>query len=133
MSAQNVEIIRRMMEAWWVGDYDVARAALDPQIEWHDPREMAGSQPVYRGHAGVEASIRNWVGTWDDFRYEPRELIDAGDKVLVIGRQSGRGKGSQVDVGSDLFHLWTLHDGKAVEMRMFTDRDEALEAAGLTE
>jgi ketosteroid isomerase-like protein len=131
LSAENVETIRAMLGAWSSGDLELARAVLHPDIEWYDPPEMADSPPVYRGRAGVEASMRNWVGTWEDFRYDPQDVIDAGDKVLVVGRQSGRGKGSDVEVAGDLFHVWTVRDGLAVEMHMFTNREQAFEAAGL--
>jgi ketosteroid isomerase-like protein len=131
VSTDNVEIVRHMHEAWSNGDLDAARRAMHPNIEWHEPPEQPGGRSVYRGYAEVEESIRNWVGTWNEFRYELLELIDAGEKVLSVGRQTGRGKGSGVEVTSDLLHLWTLRDGRVVEMRMFMDRAEAFRAAGL--
>ena len=130
MSRENVEVVRAIIEAWSAGDFARARAAMHPDIAWYDPPQQPG-QLLRRGHAGVEESIRNWLGAWEDWRYEPGEMLDAGDQVLVIGRQSGRGKGSQVEVSADLFHLWTIRNGMAVEMRMFMERDEALSAAGL--
>ena len=132
MSQENVEIVRRIFDAWSSGDLVAARALLHPEIEWHDPPQQPGAA-VRHGHAGVEESIRNWVSAWEEWHYELGEFIDAGERVLVIGRQSGRGKESRVAVTDDLFHLWTLSDGKAVEMRMFTHKPEALEAAGLSE
>ena len=135
MSAENVEVIRRMNEAFFAGGLETARAALHPDVEWHEPPDQP-DQPdddVHRGHAGTEDSIRNWTGAWEDWRYELVELIDLGERVLSVGRQSGRGKGSQVEVSSDLFHLWTLRDGKVVEARLFMHRDQAFEAAGLSD
>lgn len=131
VSADNVEIVRGMHKAWSSGDLAAALRAMHPDIEWREPPEQPGSRSVYRGYAGVEESILNWVGTWNEFRYELLELIDAGEKVLSVGRQTGRGKGSGVEVTSDLFHLWTVRDGAAIEMRMFMDRAEAFRAAGL--
>jgi uncharacterized protein len=131
VSVENVEVVRGMLKAWSSGDLDAARASLHPEIKWHDPPQQVGGGHVYRGLAGVGESMRNWVGTWDEWRYEPRELLDAGETVLAVGSQFGRGKGSKVEVSSDLFHLWTVREGKVVEMRMFLDRDEALKAAGL--
>jgi uncharacterized protein len=132
MSQENVEVVKRIVEAWSAGNLDAARNALDPDITWHDPPQQPGVMTRH-GLAGVEGSIRNWLSAWDDYRYELGQLIDTGEKVLMIGRQYGRGKGSQVEVSSDLFQVWTLRDGKVVEMRMFMDRVEALEAVGLSE
>jgi uncharacterized protein len=130
MSQENVEVVRRIFETWSRGDFEAAVALMDPGIEWYDPPRQPG--PVLRvGHAGVEESLREWMGAWEEWNYDAHQFIDLGHAVLQIGRQSGRGKGSQVEVADDLFHVWKLRDGRAVEMRMFTDRAEALEALGL--
>ena len=132
MSQENVEVVWRIAEAWSAGNLEASLAALNPEIAWYDaPQQPGGS--VRRGHSGVRESVRMWVGAWDAYRYQPEEVIDSGDKVLLVGRQLGRGKGSAVEVASELLHVWTLRDGKAVEMRMFMDRSEAFEAAGLRE
>jgi ketosteroid isomerase-like protein len=73
------------------------------------------------------------VGTWDEYQFELRELIDAGDHVLAVGWHRGRGKGSGVEVSEEIFSVWTLHIGEVVRQRMFRDRIQALEAAGLSE
>ena len=53
--------------------------------------------------------------------------------MLVGATARGRGKQSGVESGWHLWHLWTLREGKIVRGEGFTDRDEALEAAGLSE
>ena len=49
----------------------------------------------------------------------------------MLTRYIGRGKGSGVDVDTPGAHLWTVKDGRAVRMVVFSDRERALEAAGL--
>jgi hypothetical protein len=57
-----------------------------------------------------------------------------GDRVVVIGRWVGKGKGSGIEVQQPVTHVFTLHDGRAVRVELgYTGRDEALEAAGLSE
>jgi hypothetical protein len=74
------------------------------------------------------------MGAWEDYRYERRELIDCGDdRVLVAGRQTGRGKGSGVEISEENFSVFSVSEGKIVKQRMFRHRAEALEAAGLSE
>jgi ketosteroid isomerase-like protein len=74
------------------------------------------------------------VGAWESFRHELRELIDCGDdRVLLAGWQTGRGKGSGVEISEENFSVYTVRDGKIVSQRMFRHRAEALEAAGLSE
>jgi hypothetical protein len=45
----------------------------------------------------------------------------------------GRGKQSGVEASWDVWHLWTVEDGKLVHGHGFTSKPEALEAAGLSE
>jgi len=82
---------------------------------------------------GVRRSLGEWVGAWDDYEFELRELIDAGDRVLAVGWQRGRGKGSGVEVSEEIFSVWTLRARNVIRQRMFRDRGQALEAAGVPE
>ena len=112
-------------------------ALLDADIEWFGPPDISASgEPgsgLSRGHEGVRRSLARWVGEWDEYSFELRELIDFGDDVLVEGWHRGRGKTSGVEVSEEIFSVWTLRAGQAVRQRMFRDRAEALEVAGLSE
>ena len=78
--------------------------------------------------------MQDWLDMLDDFRAEPVELIEAGeDKVIAVVRISGRAKLSGVEVDMTYAELSTLRDGKVTRSRQFFTRDEALEAAGLSE
>jgi ketosteroid isomerase-like protein len=132
MSEENVEIVRRLNEAWSRGDYPTALDAIDPEIELEvaGPVDFAGT---YRGHAGLEEMMRNFWGEFEDIHLEIKEAMSAGDDVVLNVRFSGRGKRSGVDVASSLWHVWSLREGKAVRWRIFPTKQEALEAAGLSE
>jgi uncharacterized protein len=135
MSRENVEIVRGVYEAWQRGDFE---AALDPfheGVEWFGPPDIsrAGGGGFVRGHDGVRRSLGRWMGTCVDYRFELRELVDFGDEVLAGGWQYGRGRGSGVEVSEEIFSVWTLQARQIVRQRMFRDRAQALEAAGLRE
>ena len=133
MSEENVEIVRGVYEAWQQGDFESALQPFDEDIEWFGPPEGPGSAHGVRGREEVPRALGAFLGAWDDFRFELRELIDNGDEVLACGWQSGRGKGSGVEWSEETFSVWTLRAGKFVRQRMFRDRAQALEAAGLSE
>jgi ketosteroid isomerase-like protein len=64
---------------------------------------------------------------------EQNEFIDAGDRVVVIGRLVGKGKGSGVEVGQPNATVLTFRDGLLIRSETgYTDRREALKAAGLS-
>jgi ketosteroid isomerase-like protein len=131
MSQENVEIVRAIYRAWQVGDFEAALARFDEDVEWFGPPDVTDT--FGRGHEGVRTALATWVGTWDEYHFELRELIDAGDQVLATGWQRGRGKGSGVEVSEEIFSVWTLDAGSVVRQRMFRDRIQSLEAAGLSE
>jgi ketosteroid isomerase-like protein len=64
---------------------------------------------------------------------EAEEYIDAGGHVVAFTRYRGTGKESSVEVDTRGAHVWTMRDGKAVRLEVFSARRRALEAAGLRE
>jgi len=131
MSRENVEIVKRCCEAFDRGDYEAALDALAPDVEYDLTHFPDGR--VYRGHDGVREAFRIWMGTWDDYRQERRDLIDAGIEVIVPTREHGRGNGSGLELDRQTVGVWTMRDGKAVRIRFYPTLPEALEAVGLSE
>jgi ketosteroid isomerase-like protein len=132
MSEENVEIVRHLFAAWNRGDYPSALALIDPEIEV-EPRFSGLNQGTYRGHAGLYKVLEDFWNQFDDRRSEVEECIPAGDDVFASVLHHARGRGSGVDVEMRQYQVWTLRDGKVVRWRYFADREEALEAAGLSE
>jgi ketosteroid isomerase-like protein len=129
VSQRNVDIVRSFHEAFGGGDRAEWREHFDPDIAWDITTSAMPDAKVYRGHEGVEEFFRDWLGTWDDYHQDTLEVIDAGDAVVAVFRQSGRGRGSGVQVDQQFFARYDLVDGKVVRMRLFDSREEALEAA----
>jgi ketosteroid isomerase-like protein len=134
MSQENVEIVRRAAAAFNRGDLDAWFGYLADDID-HRAVEGAPDDPgPIHGKDALRAYVQDWLGTFDDFKSEPDELIDAGeDKVIVVTRISGRAKLSGVEADLTYAALYKLRDGKIAWGREYWTRDEALEAAGLSE
>jgi uncharacterized protein len=132
MSQENVEIVRRCLEFWIKRDWSAALDLLDPTVEFDLSRNVF-NPAVYRGTSGIEQMVSVVDDTWDEFRADADEFIDAGDQVVAAITITGKGPGSGVEVSMQLFHVWTLRRSKVVRMVSYRDRPEALEAAGLSE
>jgi ketosteroid isomerase-like protein len=132
MSQENVEVVRRMLDAFNSGDFEASLAFLDENVEWHDPPDVPGAA-VHRGPEEVRSWFARWLGAWEVYTAEAEELIDAGDHVVVVHHEWGRGKGSGIEVDNRSANLFDLREGKVVRRRPFPDRDQALEAVGLSE
>jgi ketosteroid isomerase-like protein len=131
VSERDVELVRGLYEAWIVGDEEGALAAVDPEIEWIEPPDAPDSD-THRGPAGIAYSMERWREPFDDWTMAVEEIRDAGGgRLVVLGRQYGRARGSQVEIEALIFHVWTVRDGKAVRMQMFLTEAEALAAAAI--
>jgi ketosteroid isomerase-like protein len=131
MSRENVEIVRQIYDAYLAGDFAAGLAHLDPRVEFDVSIRPEGK--VYYGHDGVADALRTWTGTWEAFRMEVEELIDAGnDNVIGIERHTGRGRGSGIPLAEQYGSVFTLHGGKVTRIVWFPSRDQAVEAAGLS-
>jgi ketosteroid isomerase-like protein len=124
MSQENVEVVRKFL----LLGVDEALAYADPEIVWN-PAEESATQ----GHDAVRASLVRWKGEWDDYELLAEEFEHLGEHVVAAVRLGGRGRGSGVEVDARFYDVFKLREGKIVRMDQFTQRSEALEAAGLTE
>ena len=123
----NVETLRRSYEALSRGDVSQVLEVIDENIVWQEGARSpeAGS---HHGRESFEAFFRSWLASFDEFTIEPLEVIERGDVLIAVVRQSGRGQASGIEVSVELAHAWTIRDGRAVRWRAFGGREEALEA-----
>jgi ketosteroid isomerase-like protein len=128
MSQENVDAVRSAYDAFLRGDVDQAFATLDPEIIFKPTHEV----PV-QGRDAVRASLERWRAPFEGHEMILEEPIDAGDHVVQPILFRGRGRGSGIEVENRFFQVFTIKDGLAVRWEEFTDRSEALEAAGLSE
>jgi ketosteroid isomerase-like protein len=130
VSQENVEIVRSVYSEWALGDFSRGDV-FDPEVEF----EMV-DWPEGAKSRGIEGMRRTWLAAlaaWDDFRAEPGDFIEAGDKVVVLTRAIGRGKGSGLEVEADTATVWTLDDaGKIVRLALYWNAATAFEVTGLT-
>ena len=132
MSQENIDRLRRGYEAFARRDLDAALEMMDPEIEAHDAPEA----PDATVHHGREAVRRDWeqmLALFEDFKLDIEEVFDAGEELVVFLRLSGQGRESGAEVDARMAHMWTIREGRAIRLRQYLDRAEALEAVGLSE
>jgi ketosteroid isomerase-like protein len=122
---ENVEVVREMLDAYIRGDYEAALPAFAHDVE------VITSLERFHGPAGVVEEAQRWEEMWTDYRFEVKDLIDAGDKVVLLYHQVGRSKESGVEVEERAGWVYTLRNGKIVRVEMFQDSETALRAAGV--
>jgi ketosteroid isomerase-like protein len=130
MSQENVEVVRRWIDAWNAGEPDFSIS--HPALVYH-PR---ADEPDPSAHIGREAFEGLALGFLEAFRnpqFDVEELIDAGDLVIASTVMHGRGSASGADVTDVYVFVYKLRDGLIVEGWEYRTRQEALKAVGLEE
>jgi ketosteroid isomerase-like protein len=132
MSEKNVEVVRRHIEAWNQGDMPawLASFASDGEIDWL--RSRGPLKGVYRGRDELTAFWKEFFSTFEEEQLETHGFAEAGSKVVVSNTAHLRGR-EGVRVSARSTFVFTVEHGRITRLRMFQERAEALEAAGLSE
>jgi len=136
MSEENVELVRRTYEAAYEAgsqtDYDAVVSYFHPEIEFHAYPRSPGVG-VYHGKQALQEYLENAWERYERGRIEVEELLDAGDQVVAVITLHAVPKRGQNEITVQIVEVFTIRDGLLAERRSYSTRDEALEAAGLSE
>jgi ketosteroid isomerase-like protein len=132
MSQENVEVVLRIHRAVVAGDLDGLLAEVHPAGEYRAAvqQAMEGEASVFRGHSGMRRWLEDLHDLYDRLETEVLEISDLGEQVVVVFVVRGTGKGSGITLEQQLAQVITLQDGKAIGVRDYFSRGEALEAVG---
>lgn len=131
MSEENVELVRRMMEARNRGDIDTVMTYAAPDIEFDLSASAGTFAGIYRGRTAVRRLWAAWSEVFSHMRWEEEEFIDAGDAVILPVHFHARGRGSGAETVTRAVHVYWLSGGQVVRYRQLPDRAAAFAAAGL--
>lgn len=130
MSQENVELIRGLYDSFAKGDIPDVLNRMDPDIVWSEAENFiyADGNPFIGPQTILTKIFARLAGEWDNFAASPEEVLDAGDRIIVIGRLSGTYKITGKTVNAQMLHDWTLAGGKAVRFQEYTDTKQFAEA-----
>jgi ketosteroid isomerase-like protein len=132
MSTENVEVVKRLMDAINRRDVDTLAELTTSDFEWFPVFAARVGGDPYRGREGIETFLGEVDETWAEFRPVPEEYRDLGDRVLGLGQLKTRGRGSGVPTDSPWGGVYDLRGGEVSRIRTYLDHGEALRAAGLS-
>jgi ketosteroid isomerase-like protein len=128
MFREDVERLRGAYEAFNEGGgVEAILERLGHEFQVRD-RESSPDRETRYGREGIKQLFDSYMEAFDALRLEPDEFIDAGDQIVVSLRQRVRGKGSGAEVVGRIAHVWTMRGGAALRLRIFSDKERALEA-----
>jgi ketosteroid isomerase-like protein len=125
------------LQAFNRGDLDAIAPTRDPDFEFHPPPEAVEAgffEPTYRGAAGYRKYVSELADVWgSDKRVESVEVVDLGDRVVMLLDIPMRAQASRVPLTGKLASVATLEQGRVVHQQDYVDHAEALRAVGLPE
>jgi hypothetical protein len=133
MSRENVERLRRFIEAFNTRDVERYLAYFDPTGEFHSAFAAIGGE-VYHGHDGIRRYHRDMQDAWgQQLRIEPEAHFDLGETTLSFWALHARGKHSDVDIAMPIGFIARWRDGLIVYCKAYAHREDALGDLGLSE
>ena len=130
MSQETVEIVRAVYAAVERGDLAATESYIHPDIEFHTYIN-APEAGVYLGKEAVQRYNETLFAQFETLRIEVEELVDAGDRVIVVTTQHAVPKGGENEIEVRMAEVWTVRDGLLAERHSYSTKDEALEAVGV--
>jgi ketosteroid isomerase-like protein len=132
MSEENVEIVRKAIEAANRRDLAMARGLWrsDAEVDWS--RSQGPLKGIYRGREEIENFLNEFWSTFEKVELNPHGFTQAGSDVVVPNTAHLQGR-EGIEVIARATLVYTVEGGQITRLRMFQERAEALEAAGLSE
>jgi ketosteroid isomerase-like protein len=129
MSDENVDKVRKGIDAFNDRDFEAAMALLSDEVTWERFLSRAeASTPAVRGKEELRAVWESQVEALD-IRVAPEEFIAVGDKVIVPVQMVARGTGSEIMLTTSVTWVYVFDDGLVTKVEAFESRDQALGVA----
>ena len=140
MSEENIEVVRQSLNRWV--EVDEGLADVDSLYEFIAPEAVfesrdlpdsfgRGGQVDLDGFLEIRAT---WIESYDDWSYSAEKILDAGgDTVVGTFRQRGKLRGTNDWIDMRYAIVYRLEEGMITGGRLYLNREEGLEAAGLSE
>jgi ketosteroid isomerase-like protein len=128
MALTNLELMRGL-----VGNLQAMFEHFDEDVVMDNTLNLgvpADEHQVVEGKGNVTRQVATWVGTWDGYRFEVDDLLDAGENVILEVRESGRGKSSGAEMTNHYWLVCGFRDALIVSLTTLQSREDALEVAG---
>jgi ketosteroid isomerase-like protein len=127
VTEDDVRLLLDGYEAWNRREPDALAEVLHPEMEW-EPGFGDLNEGRHVGADGFRWLADSWIESFDDFSIQPELLVQSGEVVIVVAHQTGRGRGSGIELESHVIHVWTIRNGTAVRWWGPRTLDDALAA-----
>lgn len=130
MASPNVELARAAFKAFETRDLSQIEELCQPDIEMDWSRRLI-DPVVTRGYDGIRGFFEEVGGLFEQAVFEEEEILEFGDKVLVVSTGRFRGMASGIEVKARAANVWTIRDGKLAHFCFYQSKEDALADLGV--
>jgi uncharacterized protein len=114
----NIAVIRRLYEAR--GNPEIVRQVLAPDVRWEVVEGFPYSG-VYLGLSGVFDFFTHLFSDFEDWKTDPSEFFETGDRVIAIGTYSAKARATGKTFEARFAHVWTMRNGVTARLQQVAD------------
>ncbi len=119
--SENLETVRSLYESFANGDIDAIRSLMDPDVELHEPKGIAGGG-THHGFNEIVENVFSRLGTqWVDVAVAPERYVVDGDTVVALHTWRGTYSKTGKTVEYPNAHVFDLENGKIARWRSYAD------------
>ena len=127
----NMDSVNKIYAAFAAGNIPGLLELFDPAIEWvaAENSPLADHSP-YRGLNQVVEGVFTRIGLeFPGLAIQVDELLDAGERVVMLGRYHGVRKATGKAFHAQVAHIWTIAAGKVTKFQQYLDTYQVAETA----
>ena len=128
MPQQNLEIMRRLFDAWNRRDWQAFESVHRRDVVTVPPDGWPEAEVLEDYDAWFRQAMR-LIDSWEEQRVEVEELRETGDRVVARFRWITKGKDSRIELETHMAAIYTLEEGKVARIEFFVDPSKALDAS----
>lgn len=117
VSQSNIEIVQAMFDAMAVGDFELMKSYLHPEVIVNEA-ECLPYSGIYQGPDDYIRLVHEVVGTWDDLQLSVDAMAESGDLVMVVSEFAGKNKAG-VAFKMPMTEVFHFTGGKISEVRPY--------------
>ena len=131
MSGRHADRIGAAIEAYNAGEFERFLETLAEDVEWKRVDGLPDEGGTIYGRDAVRELFR--PEAWARQRFEPLQIVEEGDTVLVHGLFHAEGAGSGIVLGVETYAVYRFNaDGLAHRVENWREREDAERSSGLT-
>ena len=121
ITTENLETVKGLYESFAEGDIEAIRSLMDPHVELHEPKGIAGGG-THHGFDEIVENVFSRLGTqWVDVSVVPEQYVADGNTVVALHTWRGTYSKTGKTVEYPNAHVFDFKEGKIVQWRSYAD------------